>query len=124
MNKVSKGQQGGTLFNPSGSVVVDIAGANRAYGDITIRPTKAKFLTIPLHSMAVGKTASQIPNLFKPKDKNILATVQNGKLVAVFALAKRAFQPKDSSLMPSDETFSKNICERWYTKFIDEVIHE
>lgn len=61
------------------------------YHDVEILPIRAKFLTIPIHPMAKGKKAADIDGLFKPKDKNVLAKVMNGQLVAVFALAKRAF---------------------------------
>lgn len=70
---------------------VDIPGSTRAYTDITIKPIRAKALTIPIHSSAYGKKVSDFKDLFKPKDKNILARMQNGTLVAMFALAKSAF---------------------------------
>ena len=88
---------------------VDIPGASRAYHDINIRPVRAKMLTIPMHSDAFHHSARDFNDLFKPKGKNILARNVNGNLVAMFALAKSAFQKKDSSLMPTDENLASGI---------------
>ena len=88
---------------------VDIEGAGRAYHDVTIRPVRARHLTIPMHQSAYGKKVSDFNDLFKPKGKNILARNVNGELVAMFALAKSAFQKKDSSLMPPDEHLAGDI---------------
>ena len=88
---------------------VDIPGANRAYNDINIRPVKAKMLTIPMHSDAFHHSARDFNDLFKPKGKNILARNVNSQLVAMFALAKSAFQKKDSSLMPTDDNLAGGI---------------
>ena len=88
---------------------VDIPGANRAYNDINIRPVKAKMLTIPMHSDAFHHSVRDFNDLFKPKGKNILARNVNGQLVAMFALAKSAFQKKDSSLMPTDDNLASGI---------------
>ena len=104
-NKVSLGDYSKDV----GVTNVDIPGAGRAYHDVTIKPIRAKALTIPIHSSAYGKKVSDFKDLFKPKDKNILARMQNGALVAMFALAKSAFQKQDSSLMPTDESLANNI---------------
>lgn len=88
---------------------VDIPGAGRAYHDVVIRPVRAKMLTIPMHSDAFHHSARDFNDLFKPKGKNILARNVNGQLVAMFALAKSAFQKKDSSLMPTDENLASGI---------------
>lgn len=104
-NKVSLGDYSKDV----GVTNVDIPGAGRAYHDVTIKPIRAKALTIPIHSSAYGKKAADFKDLFKPKDKNILAQNQGGHLVALFALAKSAFQKQDSSLMPTDESLANNI---------------
>ena len=88
---------------------VDIPGAGRAYHDVIIRPVKAKMLTIPIHSDAFHHSARDFNDLFKPKGKNILARNVNGNLVAMFALAKSAFQKQDSSLMPTDDNLASGI---------------
>lgn len=104
-NKVTQGDSLGVI----GTTNVNIPGASRAYHDITIRPVHARVLTIPIHQIAFGKKASDFPDLFKPKGKNILARNVNGELVAMFALAQSAFQKKDPSLMPPDEHLAGGI---------------
>ena len=88
---------------------VDIPGASRAYHDVIIRPVRAKMLTIPMHSDAFHHSVRDFNDLFKPKGKNILARNVNGQLVAMFALAKSAFQKQDSSLMPTDDNLASGI---------------
>lgn len=104
-DKVQQGDSQGAI----GNVNVNIAGAGRAYHDVTIRPVRARHLTIPVHQSAYGKKVSDFNDLFKPKGKNILARNVNGQLVAMFALAKSAFQKKDPSLMPPDEHLANGI---------------
>ena len=104
-NKVTNGKSIGL----TGTTNVDIPGANRAYHDINIRPVRAKMLTIPMHSDAFHHSVRDFNDLFKPKGKNILARNVNGQLVAMFALAKSAFQKQDSSLMPTDDNLASGI---------------
>lgn len=111
----------GISTSDTGSTIIDIPGATRAYHDITIRPITASWLTIPIGDYANGRTAPEIDGLFKPKDKDILATVLDGQLVAVFALVKSAFQPQDSSLLPTDKHFSDAISERWTREFFGKL---
>ena len=59
--------------------------------------------------------------LFRPKGKDYLAKVMDGNLVAIFALVQGAFQPKDSSLMPTDERFCSSIESRWIEKLFSEM---
>ena len=104
-NKVTNGKSIGL----EGTTNVDIEGAGRAYHDVIIRPVRAKMLTIPMHSDAFHHSARDFNDLFKPKGKNILARNVNGQLVAMFALAKSAFQKQDSSLMPTDDNLAGGI---------------
>ena len=111
-NKVTSGKSIGL----EGTTNVDIEGAGRAYHDVIIRPVRAKMLTIPMHSDAFHHSARDFNDLFKPKGKNILARNVNGNLVAMFALAKSAFQKQDSSLMPTDDNLAggifKALCQK------------
>ena len=104
-NKVTNGKSIGL----EGITNVDIEGAGKAYHDVIIRPVRAKVLTIPMHSDAFHHSARDFNDLFKPKGKNILARNVNGNLVAMFALAKSAFQKQDSSLMPTDDNLAGGI---------------
>ena len=103
---------------------VDVAGADRAYHDITIVPRRAKALTIPIHAAAYGKRAADIDGLFKPKNMNILAVAMSGQLVPMFALCKRAFQRQDPTLLPTDGTFAENISNRWWRSFCVQLDNE
>ena len=104
-NKITNGKSIGL----EGTTNIDIEGAGRAYHDVIIRPVRAKMLTIPMHSDAFHHSARDFNDLFKPKGKNILARNVNGNLVAMFALAKSAFQKQDSSLMPTDDNLASGI---------------
>ena len=104
-NKVKNGSSS----KLNGETIVDIESAGRAYHDVTIKPVRARHLTIPMHQIAYGKKVSDFNDLFKPKGKNILARNVNGQLVAMFALAKSAFQKQDSSLMPTDDNLASGI---------------
>ena len=86
-SKVNQGDSLGII----GTVNVDIPGISRAYQDVTIRPIRARALTIPIHQSAYGKKAADFNDLFKPKGKNILARNVGGTLVAMFALSQSAF---------------------------------
>lgn len=123
-SKVNAGFSVGMPGHCMGQVGIDIAGAGRAYHDVTIVPVKAHALAIPIHSSAYGKKPADIEGLFKPKNKSILAKVVNGQLVPMFALARRAFQHQDTSLMPSDDTLSRNIGSRWISRLIHIAEHE
>jgi hypothetical protein len=61
---------------------------------ITIR-AKGKALTIPT-AEAKGRKASEIPELFRPKGKNILAVQEGDKLVTMFILVKSVTIPERS----------------------------
>ena len=104
-SKVKKGNSIGVV----GQTNIDIPGASRAYADITIRPTRARALTIPIHQRAYGKKVDDFNGLFKPKGKNILAVNEGGQLVAMFALAQSAFQRRDPYLLPTDEHLASGI---------------
>lgn len=100
---------------PYGEIEIDVPGIARAYHDVTIRPRFRKWLTIPMRGEAFGKKADDFDNLFVKRKKDgraYLAERQNGHLVYMFRLVKEAFQKRDSKLMPSDQTFTKNIVGR------------
>ena len=79
----------------SGSAEVDVPGASRAYHDVTIKPVSRQFLTIPMHSSALGKSPSEVPGLFVWKSKKsaslFLAKAESKKLCLMWLLAKSAF---------------------------------
>lgn len=118
-DKVSEGASNGGEGNAEGSAEIVAAGASRAYRDVTIRPVRRQSLTIPMHSSAFGKSPADVSGLFRWKSKggkSFLAKEEGGGLTLMWLLAKEAFQPKDESVMPSDETLGnalmKAITER------------
>lgn len=99
---------------------MDVPGAGRAYHDVTILPRKAKALAIPIHPAAFGKSPKDFSSLFIPKDKAILAmSAGKGRLIPMFALARRAFQRQDPSLMPSDGLLAFNVGSRWISNLVE-----
>lgn len=94
---------------------MDVPGVSRAYHDLTIRPRLRDALTIPIRREAFGKKAEDFPNAFVLKKKDgraFIAQRENGHLVFLFRLVRSAFQRQDRSIMPKDETFTKNIVSR------------
>lgn len=77
-----------------GQADIDVAGASRAYHDITITPVKRQALTIPMHQSAYGKSPREVQGLFVLKTKSgsaFLAKHEGKQLVLMWQLAKKAF---------------------------------
>ncbi|EPN0951659.1 TPA: hypothetical protein ACGRJM_000465 [Listeria monocytogenes] len=107
------------LFGEDDSFIQMIAGVHE-FG-LTIRP-KGKYLTIPTPE-AGDRRARDIPGLFKPRGKNILAVAgPDGKLTVMFYLKKEVNIPERSFLRSTfDEKSNKwgELFEGW----IDDIIH-
>ncbi|MED3805607.1 hypothetical protein [Priestia megaterium] len=88
------------------------------YG-ITIKPKK-QFLTIPTKE-ADGRKASDIPGLFKPKGKNILAIQDGDNLKVMFILVKSVTIPERSFVR---STFDEKNDEwvQFMERLIDKVL--
>lgn len=78
---------------------------------ITIKPKKAKALTIPVNPKAHGKRASDFPDLFKPHGTNVLA-IPKGKddFEVLFVLMKSVTIPERSFIR---STFDEKE-QTWY----------
>ncbi len=82
-------------------------GIGRAGHDVTIEPTGGRqFLTIPVAAESYGKRASEIPGLFRPGDKHVLAVNDNG-LKILFALVESVTQKQDRTILPSDDQYTQ-----------------
>lgn len=111
-------------------VIGNTPGLRRAFGSITVRPQKAKALTIPLHKVSYGKRVADLKNagikIFRPSKSNILADMQGkgkrAKLRPLYALVKKTVLSQDSGLLPtqndirqwsldSAEQFVETLCE-------------
>ena len=94
-----------------GEIEIKIPGIGRARYDIRLTtPTRhgKKYLTIPKHAAAYGKTVETLRRrgwkIFRPGDKKILLGYRRkgDKPVILFALAEKANMRKDPSLLPTD----------------------
>ena len=110
-----------------GGVAIDIKGAGRARHDVTITPRRTQYLAIPIHQEAFGKKPADFDGLFRPwrvggGDRvNQLAINEGGTLVRLFALAQKAFQPKDESILPTQEEYTEKVKSNWAEKFAELV---
>lgn len=113
-SKIQNGQSIGNSKIAQGQINIDIPGVSRAYGPIEIYPKHAKSLAIPIHRAAYGKQPGEIQGLFSIKGKSALFIKENQGLVAMYALTKHVSQRQDSSIMPSDKTFSDKLGQRFF----------
>lgn len=109
-----------------GGVVINIPGAGRAYHDVVIRPLRGRYLTIPIHAAAVGKRVEDFKGLFRPwrrgggeRSRILVQKAMDGQLTALFALATSAFQKRDSTLLPSDKTYTEAVEKAWVQAFVE-----
>ena len=101
-------------------VVVPIPGITRAFGDLHIRPTNKKALTIPINAAAYGVRAPELEDsgwhLFtlpswQGPGAGILFGRRDGmpSTVALYLLRTSADIPQDRGLMPSDEEMGEAL---------------
>lgn len=123
-NKISEGNDNSSNSTAEGSIDVGIAGAGRAYHDVTILPIRKQYLAIPMHAAAYGKKPADFNDLFCVKGKHALFQKHGSGIVALFALAKQAQQKQDDTLLPKDDTFVDNITTRFVKQFNDNLAKE
>ena len=114
--KVTNGRTSSTSTTATGSVNIDVPGVTRAYHDITIRPRIRKFLTIPIHKSAMGKSARDFTGLEEVENRNgnrfLAKRLDNGALAYMFVLKEKVFQKRNRKLMPTDEALAVGIFRR------------
>lgn len=101
--------------NPTAEVSIDVPGVTRAYHNMNILPRFRKHLAIPMHQLAFGKKPSDFSNAFVVTKKNgnkFLAQRHDQGIIFLFNLVKSAFQRRDPSIMPSDETIADKAFSR------------
>lgn len=95
--------------NGEASVVVPIPGITRAFHALEIAPRTAGALTVPLNSIAYGKSVSQLRSvgwrIFRGRGRarRVLFGAYNGEVRGLYALLSRVRVPQDRSLLPSDQ---------------------
>ena len=113
---------GGKIYKVARTGTADIRIANvpfigKAFGDLHIRPKRAKWLTIPLCADAWQTPASQIASkgysktfVMKSKrtGKSLIIGDDNGQLVPLYVLLKSVTIKRDAKLLPT-----KHLCETW-----------
>lgn len=105
----------GFSYRNEGEADVNVAGAERAYQDIELKPRQKSYLTIPMSSEAYGKQASDFASSFvltKKNGKKFIAQQDGQKLTFLFFLAKSAHQKQDPKLMPSDEKLAESVFQK------------
>lgn len=89
----------------------DVGGFARAFGDITIKPKKGKFLTLPANAAAYGKRASEFDLdlfVFNRHESFAMALgkrTDSGDIDVFYWLRRKVFQRQDRSLLPSDDQY-------------------
>jgi len=111
-----------------------IVGSNVVYASIhqfggTIKPKKAKYLTVPLtkearrHSQALGtrkyleRLKSQGWNVLIPKGRKVILAKKEGKIKALFALKEEVKIPKRTYVYwdEEDEKRIREIVREWFS---------
>ena len=101
-------------------VTVPIPGIERAFGDLHVRPRKARALTIPINAVAYGVRAPELADrgwsLFtlparQGPGSGILFGRKAGaaSTVALYLLRSSADIPQDRGLMPTDEEMGEAL---------------
>lgn len=101
----------GKCHGATGVADVNVPGAGRAYHDVTILPRLRTRLTIPLHREAYGREASEFDDLFyvrTQKGTELLGRKDGKGVTWLYVLAKRAFQPQDATIMPTDDELARD----------------
>jgi len=93
-------------YGDESQATVDIFGAifRRVEGPVTVRPKRAKYLTIPVDAESYGQRARDFSDLKFKVDKDgrkFLARVDGTEIKPLFALVKKATLPQDAGLLPS-----------------------
>lgn len=97
-----------SVSSDEGTVTISSPGFRRALGPLTILPTRRQHLTIPADALAYGKTVAEVVregiNVFRPKGRNFLATVDKstGKptLRVLYNLVQSATLKHEPELLP------------------------
>lgn len=111
LEKAAATMQHDTGIN-SATVSIHSPGIGRVYQALTIRPKKARALTIPINAISYGKRVgelSRVYQIFRPKGTDVLAAEINGQMTLLYALKAMVTLPQDRSILPSDAAMGKSV---------------
>lgn len=96
------------------SVIVPIAGIQRAFGDLTITAKKATALTIPVSGAAYGHRVRELRRMgwsvFRPKGHDYLMGSHDGEAAQLlYVLRKKVIVRRDRTLLPTDDVIADSI---------------
>lgn len=90
---------------------------------ITIKPKRARMLTIPVNPKAHGKRARDFPDIFRPRGKNVLAIpAGNGEFEVLFALMESVTIP-ERSFVRSTFDEKENVWYRFLQTQMNQVFN-
>lgn len=96
-------------------VVIPIPGISRAFRTLNIAPRNKPFLTVPVNSIAYGKSVADLRgegwqmHRGKGRASVILFGKKDGEVRGLYALLKHVRVPQDRSLLPSDAQITSAV---------------
>lgn len=96
----------------SATVTINSHGIKRVWGAVTIRPIKAKALTIPVHWLAYGKRVGELQRtmtVYRPKGADFLATTIDQVMTPLYVLKAAVTLPQDRLILPSDVALGQSV---------------
>ena len=110
----------------SATVSISSPGIRRVWGALTIRPTKARALTIPIHAIAYGRRVGEVARtyrIYRLKGTDVLAADVNGAMTPLYVLKAAVTLPQDRALLPSDAALGQSV-KKGYVFKIRSVIEK
>lgn len=96
----------------SATVAINSPGIRRALGPLTIRPSRARALTIPIHALAYGKRVGELGRshaIFRIPKTDVLAAEIGGALTALYVLRASVTLPQERGLLPSQAAMERSV---------------
>ena len=110
----------------SATVTINSPGIARVFKKLTIRPTRARALTIPINAIAYGKRVGELNRvyqIYRPKGTDVLAATIDGTMTPLYALKKMVKVPQDRKILPSDASMNKSA-KTGYAMMIKSIIQK
>jgi len=103
-----------TFDDHSATVIIPIAGLNRAFNPLHIVARHARALTLPVNSISYGKRVRELTahgwKVFRPRGKDILfGSINNDDPRPLYLLRRAVIIPQDRSLLPTDNEINATV---------------